>query len=100
MTTAILPKPYKAPIAIPPGQTIREMLDDRGMSQKDFALKMGIPAQMINEIIQGKKAITVTTAAQLEAVLGLPQKYWLNREGNYKAVKEQIERERSIKEEL
>jgi len=96
----IPPKPYEAPLAIPPGFSIREMLDDLGMSQKDLAVRMGRPPQVINEIIQGKKAITAETAAQLEMVLGMTQKYWLNREASYQAAKERIEREKSLSEDM
>jgi HTH-type transcriptional regulator/antitoxin HigA len=96
----IAPRPYKAPLAIPPGFTIREMLDDSGMSQRVLAVRMGRPPQAINEIIQGKKAITAETALQLEIVLGMTQKYWLNREASYQAAKERIVQEKSITEDL
>lgn len=29
-------------VAIPPGETIREQLEDWGMNQKDFARRMGM----------------------------------------------------------
>lgn len=90
------PGPYLPPVAIPPGFTIREMLDDRGMSQKELALRMGRPSQAINEIIQGKKAITASTADQLEAVLGLPQIYWLNRQASFEKTKARLAKEDSI----
>lgn len=32
----------KSFIATPPGATIREQLDDRGITQKEFASRMGI----------------------------------------------------------
>ena len=100
MTASIPPKPYEAPLAIPPGFTIREMLEDLGMSQKDLAIRMGRPPQAINEILQGKKTITAETAAQLEVVLGMTQKYWLNREANYQAARERLEQEKSILQDI
>ncbi len=36
-------KPDEAAIAVPPGFTIREMLEDIGMSQQNLALRMGRP---------------------------------------------------------
>lgn len=32
----------KSIIATPPGTTIKEQLEDRGMTQKDFAARMGM----------------------------------------------------------
>jgi plasmid maintenance system antidote protein VapI len=45
---------------------------------------MGRPLKTINEIIQGKAAITPETALQLERVLGIPASFWNNRERYYR----------------
>ncbi len=78
-----LPKPYLPPIPIPPGETIKEVLEARDMSQLELSRRMGKPPQAISEIINAKKAITKETAIQLERVLGLPAYFWLNIERNY-----------------
>jgi hypothetical protein len=44
---------------------------------------MGRPHKTINEIIQGKAAITPETAIQLEHVLGVPAHFWSNRQQLY-----------------
>jgi addiction module HigA family antidote len=54
------------------------------MSQTDLANRMGRPQKTINEIIKGKAAITPETALQLEKVLNLPARFWLNREQQYR----------------
>jgi addiction module HigA family antidote len=49
---------------------------------------MGRPLNAINEIINGKKAITAETALQLEAViLEIPARFWLNLETDYQLIK-------------
>ncbi|MFH0882014.1 MAG: HigA family addiction module antitoxin [bacterium] len=96
MSNRVIPKRYEAPIAISPGFTIREMLDDLNMTQSDLALRMGRPEQAISEIAQGKKAITAETASELESVLGNSQQYWLNREANFQAAKDRIRQENTI----
>lgn len=68
----------------PPGQLLEEELAARGMTQKDLAQQMGRPAQAINEIIRGKKALTAETALQLERVLGIPAYLWVRLEGEYR----------------
>lgn len=45
---------YGKTIAIPPGATIREMLDDRKMSDTVFAFCMGMSQAETDALIQGK----------------------------------------------
>ena len=45
---------------------------------------LGRPAQAVNEIIKGKKAITPETAIGLEKVLGISAQFWTNLEANYR----------------
>jgi HTH-type transcriptional regulator / antitoxin HigA len=68
----------------PPGETLIELLEDRGMSQADLADRTGRPKKTINEIINGKTAITHDTALQLERVLGIPANFWNSREQHYR----------------
>ncbi len=81
-------------LAIPPGETLQEMLEERGMSQTELALRMGRPVKTINEIIRGKTAITAETALQLERVFTVPVQLWLNLEQSYReALARQVEDE-------
>lgn len=68
----------------PPGDTLLELLEERGMSQAELARRTGRPKKTINEIIQGKTAITPETALQLERVLGTPASFWNQRERRYR----------------
>lgn len=79
--------------AVPPGETLQEMLDHFGLTQADLAERTGRPKKTINEIIQGKAAITPETALQLEKVLGLEAGQWLAMEQTYReALARQTER--------
>lgn len=53
------------------------------MTQKELAARLGRPPQVINEIINAKKAITPETALGLETVLGISAGFWLNLETDY-----------------
>lgn len=71
-------------IAIPPGEYLAEEIEERGITQKELARRMGRPLNTINEIINGKKAITAETALQLEEVMPeIPARFWLNLETDY-----------------
>jgi addiction module HigA family antidote len=68
----------------PPGESLIEILQDRGLSQASLAARTGRPRKTINEIIKGKAPITPSTALQLERVLGVPASFWNNLEKNYR----------------
>ena len=82
-------------VAIPPGEYLAEEIESRHISQKELARRMGRPANTINEIINGKKAITPETALQLEGVMPeISARFWLNLETDYQLTKALIKRRR------
>ena len=66
-----------------PGATLKEALQERGMSQAQLADRMGRPKKTVNEIVKGLAAITPETAIQLERVLGIPATFWNSRQRLY-----------------
>jgi HTH-type transcriptional regulator/antitoxin HigA len=74
--------------AFPPGDHIREEIEYRGWTQGDLARIMGRPVQVINQIINGRKAITARTARELEAALGPSAELWMNLESSYRLYNE------------
>lgn len=91
-----------AAIPVPPGETLREYLDNWNMSQKNLAVRLELSPKHVNEIIQGKAPITTETAIKLETVLGLPASFWLGLETIYQEAKahasisEVLDREKKI----
>ncbi len=75
---------YQPDIVSPPGDTLEELLEEREMTQADLAERTGRSKKLINEIIQGKAPITAETALQLELVLDVPARFWLEREQQYR----------------
>src|SRR3954470_14217040 len=69
--------------AVTPGAVLAESLEERGMSQVELARRTGRPLKTINEIVKGKASITAQTALQLEQVLAVPARFWLNLERDY-----------------
>ena len=83
-------------VAIHPGEYLGEEIEARKISQNELARQMGRPVNTINEIINGKKAITAETALQLEVVMPeIPARFWLNLETDYQLTKARIKRDRS-----
>jgi HTH-type transcriptional regulator / antitoxin HigA len=71
-------------LAIPPGEFLAEILENRRISQAELARRMGRPVQVINEIVKGKKAITPEIAIQIEQVVGVPAHIWTGLEAECK----------------
>ena len=68
----------------PPGEFVREELDERGWTQADLAVILNKPLPAVNEIITGKKAITPETAKSLGDAFGVGAEFWLNLESAYR----------------
>ncbi len=71
-------------IATPPGVTIKEQLTERGMSQEEFAVSMGMSDTQISKLIKGEVELTYDTALRLEEVLKIPGSFWNNLESIYR----------------
>jgi len=68
---------------IHPGETLKEVLEERGMSQKELALRTGVTEPHVSNVINGQKAISVTFAKKLEYALGVDASFWINLQANY-----------------
>lgn len=68
----------------PPGDFIKEELDERGWSQVEFAEILGVSTSTVSDLILGKRAVTPENARALEAALGPPAEYWLNLDAYYR----------------
>lgn len=68
---------------IHPGEMIKDEIEFRGISQKALAEEIGIPASVLNEILNGKRAVTTEYALLLEAALGIEADLWLRQQSEY-----------------
>jgi addiction module HigA family antidote len=89
---------YNPDYAVPPGETLLEIIESIGMSQTELAERTHRPKKTISEIINGKTAITPETAIQFEHVLGVPAKFWMNLENNYRETLARLEEQERLEE--
>ncbi|MBD5181864.1 MAG: HigA family addiction module antidote protein [Bacteroidales bacterium] len=68
---------------IHPGEMIKDELDYRGISQKALAEEIGVPASVLNEVLNGKRAVSTEYALLLEAALGIDADLWLRLQSDY-----------------
>lgn len=68
----------------PPGDTIADLLEEKGWSQAEFAQRCGYTTKHASLLINSKASITEDTALKLERVLGSSARFWLVREAQYR----------------
>jgi len=61
-----------------PGEMLlEEFLKPMGITQSDFAVRLGVSFPRLNEIIRGRRGVTPDTALRLAKVLGMSAEFWL-----------------------
>jgi addiction module HigA family antidote len=71
-------------VPVHPGEVLlEEFLKPMGISQNRLAKKMGVSARRINEIVLGKRSISVDTALRLARYLGTTAKFWFGLQTDY-----------------
>lgn len=68
----------------PPGDTIRDILEEKNWTQAKFADRAGYTTKHVSQFIQGKAVITEDAALRLEPVFGGSAELWLSREAKYR----------------
>lgn len=84
--------------AVPPGQTLEEVIESLGMTQKELALRTNLTEQSIIRILSGEQAITYDTATKLEMVTSVPSRMWNNLEMNYREMLSKLKFKQQLQE--
>ena len=63
---------------IHPGETLREDLEELGMSAAELARRIEVPVNRVTEILNGRRAVTGDTALRLGRFFGTSGEFWLN----------------------
>ena len=66
-----------------PGEHLRSVLDDAGLSANAVALSLRVPANRLTEILNGRRAITADTAMRLGRYFGTSAQMWMNLQARY-----------------
>lgn len=69
--------------AIHPGEFLKEILDERGISQAQFARAIGVAPMRISHLVKGTRPVTAELALLLGRSLGQSPQYWLNLQATY-----------------
>ena len=62
-----------------PGEMLlEEFLKPLGITQRELATAIGVPYQRVNEIVNGRRGITPSTALRLSRYFGTSSGFWMN----------------------
>ncbi len=90
---------FEPDYAVPPGQTLQEVMESLDMQQKELAIRTGLTVQSLIRIFKGEQPISYESANRFELVTGMPASFWNNLEAQYQEQRAKvIERERFRKD--
>ena len=62
-----------------PGEMLlEEFLRPMGLSQRELANAIAVPYQRVNEIVNGRRGVTPSTALRLARYFGTSTEFWMN----------------------
>jgi addiction module HigA family antidote len=74
--------PKKLP-PIHPGEHLKELMDDFGLTANQLAKTLHVPANRITAIVNGARGITGETALRLGRYFGTSAEMWVNMQAHY-----------------
>lgn len=66
-----------------PGEVVKDELIARGISQKDFAKRIGVPYTMLNDILNERRPLSASTALLIESALGISADLLMGLQSDY-----------------
>ena len=66
-----------------PGEFLKEIIDELGISQAEFARTVGLSAMRISHVIKGQRPVTAEMALLFGKAFGQTPQYWINLQAAY-----------------
>ncbi len=85
--------------AVSVGEVIKELLEARGWTQKEFAKRIGYSEKHVSKIMDGLVHVTDETALRLEAIFSVSAASWLKFDARFRADKIKVEMELALAKE-
>ena len=86
--------------AVAPGETLQELLEERGMSQRELARRAGLSPKHVNKLLHGLVPLSADVALRLERVTGTPARLWNAMEAGYRSDLARIQSKRDLAADL
>ena len=90
---------YNDKIAFHPGYYIKEIIEESGLSQKDFAKRLDTTPKNLSILVRGEQSLSIDIAMKLSRMLGTSVEYWLNLQKSYDALIAEFELSKELEQE-
>ncbi len=81
-----------------PGEMLlKEFLEPMGLTQRELALGIRVPYQRVNELVNGRRGVTPSTALRLSKFFGNSAGFWLNLQQRWDLYHAQREDDRELR---
>ena len=90
---------YNDKIAFHPGYYIKEIVEDSGLTQEDFAKRLDTTPKNLSLLIRGEQNLSIDIAMKLSRMLGTSVSYWLNLQNAYDALIAEFKSDEELKQE-
>ena len=90
---------YNDMIAFHPGYYLKELVEDSGLTQEDFARRLGTTPKNLSILIRGEQRLSIDVAAKLSRMFGTTIAYWLNLQQAYDEKLAEIQSAEELKRE-
>ena len=91
-------KEYKDLVAFHPGYYIAEIIEDMGISQAEFAMRLGTNTKTLSYLLNSQANITNDLAKKLSVMMGTSPDVWLNLQTAYDRKMIEIQQEKDFDE--
>lgn len=88
---------YNDKIAFHPGYYLKELVDESGLTQEDFAKRLGTTPKNLSILIRGEQSLSIDIATKLSRMYGTTIAYWLNLQQAYDEKLAEIQSEEELK---
>jgi antitoxin HigA-1 len=66
-----------------PGEYLRELIDELGLSQYRLAQDIGVAPMRISHVVRGQRPVTAELALRLGRYFGQSPRFWMNLQTRY-----------------
>lgn len=93
---------YNDTVAFHPGYYIKEIVEESGLTQEDFAKRLDTTPKNLSLLLRGEQSLSIDIAMKLSRMIGTSVSYWLNLQNAYDALiaefksKEELIEERKV----
>lgn len=91
---------YKDVMAFHPGYYIADLIEDMGINQAEFAVRLGTTPKTVSLLVNGQTDLSNELAKKLSVMTGTSVSLWLNMQSTYDQKRLEIESEKDFDEQV